>query len=504
MLTRRDSLIAMAVAAVASGRTFAALPTTGGTPFSWDILKTMALRVGDRPWRAPEPVAGAKLIGFDDVGRIDYRADKALWAGTGDTEARFFPLQVTAPIPVDINVVENGIARPFAFSPDLFAVKSDAGGAKPVLAPGFAGFRLMNGGDAGDWLAFQGASYFRSAGALNQYGLSARGLAINTGIDGREEFPIFTRFWLERGPGALMTIYALMEGRSVTGAYRFVTRKAPAGPVQDVSMAIHLRADVARLGIAPLTSMFWYGEGNRSAAIDWRPEVHDSDGLAMLTGTAERIWRPLDNPSRPTINSFADKTPRGFGLLQRDRSFANYQDDGAFYEKRPNLWVAPKGDWRAGSVVLYEIPTRKETEDNVVAFWTPEAPAKKGDSYSFDYQLGWTATDPVPRPLARVMNCWTGTAGPPGHPPIDGARRLVADFVGDNLAGLTRDSGVEAGVTANIGTILATHAYPVVGVPSCWRVIVDLALDRRNASSLRIFLKHGSDALSETLLYELG
>jgi glucans biosynthesis protein len=506
MLSRRDTLVALAISSLASGKVFAALPkgTPGGTPFSWDVLKTLALQVADRPWSPPQPMAPAKLLTFNEVDRVEYRADKALWAGSGDTEARFFALNMAASQPVEINVVENGVSRPFVFTPELFNAKPDQSGNKPTPAPGFAGFRLMNAGGGGDWLAFQGASYFRTAGAQNQYGLSARGLAINTGIADREEFPIFTRFWLERGPGSTVTIYALMEGRSVTGAYRFVNRRTPNGPVQDVSLSIHLRADVARLGFAPLTSMFWYGEGNRAAAVDWRPEVHDSDGLAMFTGSGERIWRPLVNPQQPVINSFADKAPHGFGLLQRDRRFANYQDDGAFYEKRPNLWVEPKGDWGSGSVMLYEIPTHKETDDNIVTFWVPTAPAKQGATYELDYRLNWTNTDPVTPLMARAVDCWTGTAGPPGHDPIVGARRLVADFVGKNLTGLTRASGVEVDVTVSSGKILASYVYPVVGVPSCWRVVVDVEQDHRKPGVLRAYLKHGSDALSETLLYPLG
>jgi glucans biosynthesis protein len=189
----------------------------------------------------------------------------------------------------------------------------------------------MNPGGQGDWLAFQGASYFRTAGPLDQYGLSARGLAIDTGLSKPEEFPRFTKFWLEQGPGDAITVYALLDSPSAAGAWRFVNRRTPAGIVQDVSMSLQLRNDVTRLGLAPLTSMFWYGEGQRDKAIDWRPEIHDSDGLAMTTGRGEQIWRPLNNPSRAILNSFADRDPKAFGLLQRDRNFDHYQDDGVFY-----------------------------------------------------------------------------------------------------------------------------------------------------------------------------
>lgn len=507
-LNRRESLVGLAAVATAllEGGATASFrsPSSAGQAFSWEKLKDMAMLAAQQPWHPIPPAPHAGAIDFDEVNRVFYRPSKALWPADGFREARFFPLHKFADRPVSIAVVENGRAHPFSFSPDLFELKPDNHGAIPRLASGLGGFRLMNPGGKGDWLAFQGASYFRSAGALDQYGLSARGLAINTGIEGQEEFPAFTRFWLERGPADAITVYALLEGPSVAGAYRFVNRRDSAGPIQEATVSLRLRRDVARLGFAPLTSMFWYGEGNRAAATDWRPEIHDSDGLALLNGTGERIWRPLVNPSRPTINSFTDRHPRGFGLLQRDRDFTHYQDDGAFYEKRPNLWVEPEGDWGAGAVMLYEIPTRREIEDNIVAFWTPAAPAKAGNRYDFQYRLHWTATDPAPAGLARATDCWTGTAGPPGHDPIAGARRLVADFAGERLTGLGRNSGVEPVISVNAGEVIAKYAYPVVGTAARWRVIADVAHSGSATIDLRAYLRRGSDALSETLLYQFS
>jgi len=506
MLSRRDSLAALAaVIAFASdaARAAAGPRLSQGEPFSWEGLKALAIARAGQPWQPPQPLAEARAIDFEQAGRIAYRPGKALWPGDGDHETRFFPVHRFAAFPVSIAVVEGGRARTLPFSPDLFEVAPDRRGVRAHPPHGFAGFRLMNRGGKGDWLAFQGASYFRAAGALDQYGLSARGLAINTGIDGQEEFPSFTRFWLERGPDEAITVYALLDGPSVTGAYRFVNRRTAAGPIQDVTAAIRLRRGVARLGFAPLTSMFWYSEGNRAAAADWRPEIHDSDGLLLLTGTRESIWRPLSNPSRPTINSFQDRGPQGFGLFQRDRTFAHYQDDGAFYEKRPNLWIEPQGDWGPGAVMLYEIPTQREIEDNIVAFWTPAGPAKAGNRYDIGYRLSWTAADPATAGIARAVDCWTGTAGPPGHEPTPGARRLVADFVGDRLAGLGRDSGVDADISVGGGTLIARYAYPVVGAASRWRVIADVAITGREPAILRAYLKRGRDALSETLIYPL-
>lgn len=506
MTSRRQAMAGMASLPLILGMSdaaFAAASAGRGRPFSWDWLKLLAADRVKAAWHSPQPVAGAAALDFDEVNRMSFRDDHALWRGDGDHEVRFFPLHRFANTPVTIHRVEAGQAFPLNFSSRMFDIAPDKKGRRFKMADGFAGFRLMNANGRGDWMAYQGASYFRSSGAHDQYGLSARGLAIDTGLDAREEFPFFSQFWIERGPAEAVTIYALMEGPSVTGAYRFVSRKTADGPVQDVSAEIHLRRDVERLGLAPLTSMFWYGEGNRAAAVDWRPEIHDSDGLALYTGSGERLWRPLGNPPSPVMSSYADTNPRGFGLLQRDREFSHYQDDGAFYEKRPNLWIEPQGDWGEGAVMLFEIPTAREIEDNIVAFWTPAGPAKAGGRFAIDYRLTWSGADPAPAGLARVADCWTGIAGRPGHDPIPDARRLVADFAGDKLTGLDRQSGVEPIVSVDDGKVLATYAYPVVGVPSCWRLIVDVAHNDGRPSDLRAYLKRGGDALSETLLYLL-
>ncbi|KRB79904.1 glucan biosynthesis protein D [Sphingomonas sp. Root710] len=515
MIDRRQSIALLGALLAFGGNALAAAPRKAGgaggagQPFSWDWLRAHAATLARGPARPlPQPDSRAHAVDYDAANRISFRSDRAIFPDDGYA-VRLFPLGRYAAAPVAISVVENGRARLIEHSEDMFAVAAGNGPA-PAIVPGVSGFRVMNKGGVGDWLAFQGASYFRSAGALHQYGLSARGLAIDTGIDGREEFPVFTSFWLERGAesGAGLTVYALLEGPSVTGAYRFVNRDHSGGKagqgeiVQDVSMALYLRRDVERLGIAPLTSMFWYDEGNPAQRIDWRPEIHDSDGLLIHNRAGERIWRPLGNPPRATINSFADsKGASAFGLFQRDRAFDHYQDDGVFYEKRPSLWVEPRGDWGPGAVMLYEIPTSRETDDNIVAFWTPARPARAGSSFAFDYRLRWIAGEPDAPKLARVVERWTGTAGRPGTDPIPNARRLVADFEGPSLKGYDRGSGVTASVTLDRGKLLSVDCYPVVGRPNRWRLIVDAT--RTDApANLRATLERGDVPLSETLIHQ--
>lgn len=492
VFSRRAALACGGAAAMAP---FAARAEDGA--FSWGWLQAHALDLARRPYRTPPLApAGVRAVDYDALNHIAYRPERELPGAGGVPAVRFFPLSTGASEPVQIALVEHGRVRDVDFSRALFT------GAErlPAGVDGFSGFRLMNPSGKGDWLAFQGASYFRSAGALDQYGLSARGLAIDTGLARPEEFPRFTRFWLEPGPGDALTVYALLESPSATGAWRFVNRRADGGVTQDVSLTMRLRRDVERLGIAPLTSMFWYGEGDRAKAVDWRPEIHDSDGLAILTGRGERIWRPLDNPPGARIDSFADEDPQGFGLLQRDRAFDHYQDDGVFYERRPNLWIEPVGRWGRGAVTLFAMPTGGEIEDNVVAFWTPAARPRAGMRYDLDYRLHWTADEP-PLAVARAVDCWRGTAGKPGGAPVAGATRLVADFAGDRLKGLGRDSGVAARVTLTTGTPLALSTYPVVGVEGRWRMIVDIQQKTGQTIDLRAFLQRGTAAMTETLLY---
>lgn len=506
--TRREAMMGLMGMGLAGGFAFPALGRAArgvAEPFSWEALQQRALTLSREPWRTLPPVSPLlEKLDYDAMAKIGYRPERTLWGDRGDaTGVRFFPLMKYARRPISIAVVEQGIARPFSYDSALFSAPSDSPFHSLGKVEGFSGFRVMNKGGIGDWLAFQGASYFRTAGALNQYGLSARGLAVDTGLSRPEEFPDFTHFWLEHGGDGAITVYALLQGPSVTGAYRFVNRKEDKGVVQDVSSAIFLRNSVERLGIAPLTSMFWYGEGQRRQAIDWRPEVHDSDGLAIHNGAGERIWRPLNNPPHTQYSSFADKGPRGFGLLQRDRNFDHYQDDAVFFEKRPSLWVEPRGDWGEGAVALFEIPTAREYDDNIVAFWSPKNGTTAGSRLTHDYRLRWIAEEPETMPVARIVNVWRGEGGPPGQPSAAAGSRLMVDFTGDRLAGLTYKSPVRPVVDVSGGTLLKSGCYPVVGLPDTWRMIIDIGPNGAAPVEIRAWLRMGNDALSETLLYQL-
>lgn len=454
--------------------------------FDFDWLISRAETLLRQPWDKPASPHDALLdmIDYDAQRKINPRADQALWVDSDSPFAvEFFHLSRTARVPVAINVVDDGSARRVQFDPDLFTYGDLELARKLPDDLGFAGFRVMVPGfrdmdpDTAetDWLAFLGASYFRSSGELGQYGISARGVAVNTGLDAPEPFPRFSAFWLERPePGShTITIYALLEGEHITGAYRFDCSR-DGRVIMDVKARLFQRTNIERLGIAPLTSMYWYSQIDHRQGVDWRPEVHDSDGLAIVGNDGERLWRPLTNPVDPQFNSFERTSPKGFGLLQRDRDFDHYQDWRVRYGRRPSLWVEPRGDWGKGRISLMELPTNAEIYDNVVAFWTPDEPATADQQWAFDYRLYWVDEAPFPDDLAWVATTRTGRAGEPGTydklPPH--YRKFVIDYSGGRLNELAAQEQPRVVASAARGEIVNPYIVQVAGTPY-WRAFFD-------------------------------
>jgi len=483
--------------------------STEGQPFSPEWLRETAQRLAREPYIPPTDARPPWLaaMNYDDYQALNnFRAERSLWGG-GELpfQARFFHLGLYFHHPVGLYEVADGVARTIHFSPDLYKygpkVKDRI--PEPVGDLGFAGFRINSRADWDrDMFSFLGASYFRAVGASKQYGLSARGVAIDTGMDRPEEFPAFRAFWLERpAPNATaLTLHALLDGPSITGAYRFVV--APGDTtIMRVEARLFPRRPIERLGIAPMTSMFQCGENDRRIADDYRPEIHDSDGLALWTGAGEWIWRPLLNPHYVRVNSFLDENPRGFGLLQRDREFAHYQDDGAFYHKRPALWVEPLGDWGRGMVQLIELPTADETLDNIVAFWNPAQAVEPGRELAFDYRLYWGAQPPARSTVAEVVATRLGAGGVPGQKPTESMRKFVIDFQGGPLARLSQDVKVQAVTTASRGEIRDVAVRPILE-SELWRCHFDLAARGSEPVDLRCYLRDANGALSETWLYQ--
>ncbi|WP_255210638.1 glucan biosynthesis protein [Methylogaea oryzae] len=443
-------------------------------------------------------------IDWDAYQSIKFRADQALWLDEDLAfQVRMFHLGLYYRKPVVLHEVVDGRSYPIEYSRDLFEFGPKV---KPSRTHdlGFAGFRVAVKDDfERDMFAFLGASYFRAVGKTMQYGLSARGLAVNAGKETPEEFPDFRAFWLER-PAAdsyTMVIHALLDSPSIAGAYSFAV--TPGEPtVMQVESHLFPRIAVERLGIAPMTSMFLNGENDRRVADDFRPEIHDCDGLAMRRGSGEWIWRPLRNPSGVLFNAYADDNPRGFGLLQRDRVFDHYQDDGAYYDKRPSLWIEPVGDWGKGEVILVEIPAKDETFDNVVAFWHPAEPVLPGQHLSFSYRMYWGNEPPAHSNNGEVVATRIGLGGVPGDKLTVVKRKFVIDFRGGRLAELGWKDRVEPVISASEGRIEAPAARPFKEIGG-WRCNFDLVPGAAEKVNLRVYLRDEQGAaVSETWLYQ--
>ncbi|MBO1074757.1 glucan biosynthesis protein [Roseomonas marmotae] len=473
----------------------------GEMPFDSNTVREMARKLAAEPYKAPSEDLPAPFndLGYDQYRDIRYRPDRALWAPENlPFQMQLFHRGFLYKPRVDMFEVANGVARPIRFNRDLFSYQNMQP-PPPDQDLGFAGFRLhgpINRADYYDEIcAFLGASYFRALGKGHIYGLSARGLALNTADPKGEEFPVFRSFWVERpreGVNAI-TVHALLDSPSCAAAFRFAVRPGPT-TIFDVECTIFPRTDLTTAGIAPLTSMFWFSPLNRTGRDDWRPAVHDSDGLLILTGRGERIWRPLNNPRNLEISIFSDVNPRGYGLMQRRRDFASYEDLEARYEKRPSLWIEPIGDWGEGAVHLVEIPTSTEIHDNVVVFWRPKDPLKAKGEYRYTFRMHWCDEAPVDPGLARITAVHSGAGTRPG------LRYFVLDAVGGALRDLPADAKPQLDVSASRGEILNPVVYrnPETGG---WRIAFELAPGDARSIELRAQLRQGEQPLAETWLY---
>lgn len=481
-------------------------------PFDFEALKAEARRLAARPYVPPPPAPEAlKQIDYEAWGQIAFDTDRALFKDSR-FPVTFFHLGVFFQDPVRMYAVQGGQAREVIYDPADFHMPANSPARGLAKGAGFAGLRIQEPKDGAldwrknDWAAFLGASYFRTIGQLYQYGLSARAVAVDTAVADRpEEFPAFTRLFVEQpkaGSDAIV-VHALVEGPSLAGACRFVMTRT-AGVVMDVDQLLILRKPVERLGLAPLTSMYWYSETAKPTVIDWRPEVHDSDGLAMWTGKGERLWRPLNNPPRITASAFVDENPKGFGLLQRDRAFDHYLD-GVYYDRRPSLWIEPKGDWGKGQVQLIELPTDDEIHDNIVAAWVPQAPAGAGSEYTLGYRMHWLADEPYPTSLARCVATRLGRGGQPGRARPKGVRKFLVEFLGGPLRDLP--SGVKPQMAlqlsrGRVGEYQLIEAVPD-GAPGHWRVQFDLAeAQGADPVELRLQLTVAGQVVTETWMFQ--
>lgn len=469
--------------------------------------------VAPDPNRLPEWMNG---LTYDQYRDIRFNPNQALWlADNLPFRAMFFHPGYLFREPVILNEFTSSHQQQIRLAEAYFnygPLIQKHGDLPPD--GGFAGFRLhaqLNNPEYFDELiAFQGASYWRALGKNQRYGLSSRGIAVDTGVDGvTEEFPSFREFWLRKpDPGDTHArIYALLDGPSYAGAYAF--RIHPGNEtIVEVRAVIFTRRQVRRLGIAPMSSMFWFGENSRRRFDDFRPEVHDSDGLAIRMGSGERLWRPLSNDSgKLEFSFFSMNKCDGFGLLQRDRRFSAYEDGEAAYHQRPSLWIEPTSDWEPGRIMLMEIPTTNELMDNAVVLWEPANVPKPGDRIEFSYRQHWTMDEDPSRTGGHVVATRSGV-----HDWQPEQRTIVIEFMGPNLEKRS-DIPMEPLVTA-IGENadkIQIQGLNVQSVPeNRWRVSFQIApagtatkLSETGPVELRCSIKRGEDFLTETWVHRV-
>lgn len=465
-----------------------------------DHVKKLAERLSAREFvqpkqDVPEPFNALTAEQYRD---IRFRPEQATWRGEKlDYELQFLPLGYLYTAPVEIWVVENGKARALKADARLFSLGSLIGKVPEAAPYGFSGLRVhgpINRAETHDeYVVFQGASYFRAVGRGQIYGLSARGLALNTARPGGEEIPLFRGYWIEK-PKAGATeiiVHALLDSPSTTGAYRFAIQPG-ATTLVDAELTLYPRKPLQHVGIAPLTSMFLSGPANRRIQGDVRPSIHNSEGLVVLNGQGERIWRPLTNPKKLQASAFIDKDPKGFGLSQRDRSFANFEDLEGRFERRPTLWIEPKGGWGEGYIELIEIPADEEIHDNIVVYWKPAKELEAGKPATYGYRMHWTDQVPVAWSGARVAKTRVGSTKKPDM------KIFVIDFDGPGVKDI-RDLPV-AVISSSTGTVTntVTQRNPdIAGI----RVSFELNTAGQELIELRLVLKANDQTLSETWIY---
>jgi len=494
----RQALLALVLAA--------ALPPV--LAFGLDDVAARANSLASRPYKAPviEMPTQLRELDYDAYRDIRFRPEKALWrAEKLPFELTFFHQGRAVPEPVRINVIEPSGERQVPFDPALFDYGKNKLDPQALSHLGFNGLRVHYAvnkpGYKDEVVVFQGASYFRALGKGQSYGLSARGLAIDTAAPEGEEFPRFVEFWVDkpRANATSLTIYAMLDSRRITGAYRFVLTPG-VETVMQVTARLFAREKIAKLGIAPLTSMFAFGE-NQPGRDDYRPEVHDSDGLSIQLGTGEWVWRPLVNPRRLLVTSFGTTNPHGFGLMQRDRSPASYEDPEALYERRPSAWIDPTCAWGAGRVELVQIPTPDETNDNIVAFWVPQVSATPGKPFDIGYRIRWQGAGTLPAGVGWTVQTRRGR-GFAKRP--DGDINFVVDFDGPALRSLAPSDDIEPVIWVDANAEVRERNLFKNAVTGAWRMTVRFKRnDAARPVELRAYLKHQQTILTDTWSYIL-
>ena len=512
-ISRRHFLmLAAALAATPTEAQQSALRLGPVQKATFDDLIEQAKALSAKPYQPPVSAHEdiLKKIDYDRHREIKQPPEKTLYAQSA-APVSFFHLGGLFKKPVRIFAWSGTDAQEVIYSKSLFEIPSgNPAGTLPDNS-GFAGFRLLDGKNIQeeDWVSFLGASYFRARGDLLQYGVSMRAIAINTVIPGsenNEEFPDFTAFWITEASNGSTKVMALLEGPSIAGAFLFDLTWLP-NNITTVRSVLFPRRETKRFGVAVPTSMYWYSKSNRWFGNDYRPEVHDSDGLFIEMRDGERIWRPLNNPAHIAVSAHLVRSPKGYGLLQRERRYDAYLDDIGF-EKRPNAYVEMIGDWGDGSVQLIELPTDREFTDNIVAMFVPAQTPQPGDRLEYNYRIYWSGKDPGDNPLARCVASRANKGYRYNSKDVRVSesklkRQVIFDFEGPALDAIKLED-VKLNISASRGLLIEQKVIrPPNGATSMLQAIVVVDADGEPPVDLRLYLSVRDKRISETVLYQM-
>jgi len=470
--------------------------------FNLDDVSAKAKDLAGQKYEAPRSNLPNEFreMKFADYQKIRFLPEKAEWAKQKTPfKLSFYHQGMHFDTPVKINEITTNTVEEIKYDSTRFDFGDLKFDPKATEQLGYAGFRVLypiNKADKQDEImTMLGASYFRVVGKGHVYGLSARGLAIDTALPSGEEFPRFTEFWIQqpKPTDKHLVIFALLDSPRATGAYRLTLRPG-SDTIVDVKARMFLRDKVGKLGIAPLTSMFLFGANQPSKVLNYRRELHDSSGLSIHAGNGEWIWRPLNNPKHLAVSNFSVENPRGFGLLQRGRDFSHYEDLDDRYDKRPSAWIEPKGDWGKGTVDLVEIPTADETNDNIVAFWSPEKQPEPGQPFDFAYRLHWTMDEAsLHSPDSSWVEQTLRSTGDVKQSNLirqpDGSVAYLVDFEGPSLAALPEDTEVRSQVSVGDNAELVENSVRYNPETKGWRLTLRMKIkDPSKSTEMRAAL----------------
>ncbi|CAI8907019.1 glucan biosynthesis protein [Pseudomonas chlororaphis] len=470
--------------------------------FNLDDVSAKAKDLAGQKYEAPRSNLPNEFreMKFADYQKIRFLPEKAEWAKQKTPfKLSFYHQGMHFDTPVKINEITANTVEEIKYDSTRFDFGDLKFDPKATEQLGYAGFRVLypiNKADKQDEImTMLGASYFRVVGKGHVYGLSARGLAIDTALPSGEEFPRFTEFWIQqpKSTDKHLVIFALLDSPRATGAYRLTLRPG-SDTIVDVKARMFLRDKVGKLGIAPLTSMFLFGVNQPSKVLNYRRELHDSSGLSIHAGNGEWIWRPLNNPKHLAVSNFSVENPRGFGLLQRGRDFSHYEDLDDRYDKRPSAWIEPKGDWGKGTVDLVEIPTADETNDNIVAFWSPEKQPEPGQAFDFAYRLHWTMDEAsLHSPDSAWVEQTLRSTGDVKQSNLirqpDGSVAYLVDFEGPSLAALPEDTEVRSQVSVGDNAELVENSVRYNPETKGWRLTLRMKIkDSSKSTEMRAAL----------------